>query len=481
MLDSTGLTIKRLPEIISDLESLEQQLISANIATGDDTLLGQLNNIYGAALAELWELAESVNSNFDLDKAEGRNLEDLAIYAGNLLRLQQEKSKTTKQQFIGDQGSVIPISTLLQAPATLERVLTTAVINLDSNSCTSTIIAVDNVFNNTLYTVTVNTVDYDFTSDADATANEIVTGLKGLIDADVTATWTATLIGDTLVITTDDDDNNINVALVLNLSISSVTVLGNTEAENFGGVLFPLNSVTTIVLPVSGLISTTNTEAYITGRLDETDEEFRLRISKSQQAGGSATLEAITDNLLEVTGVSTVEVTENNTSATVNGIPPHEFEAVVLGGTDAGIALSIFNNKAAGIGSFGNTTEVVIDSFNNSHNISFTRPTTIHIAFRVSYTLYNEESFPIDGKDLIKTVVKDTLDSLTIDEDVIPNRFFGPIYAAVDGIDSLIVEIQTLANQGDTPVGGSWQETRIAISEREISSTVVTDMTVLEI
>jgi hypothetical protein len=49
-----------------------------------------------------------------------------------------------------------------------------------------------------LYKVTIGTVDYSYTSDSDATIEEIVTGLKALIDADsaclCTATGTVTLI-----------------------------------------------------------------------------------------------------------------------------------------------------------------------------------------------------------------------------------------------------------------------------------------------
>ena len=51
-LDANGLTIRRLPEVLEDLVTSEQQLINANISTDDDTLLGQLNVIIAAAIAQ---------------------------------------------------------------------------------------------------------------------------------------------------------------------------------------------------------------------------------------------------------------------------------------------------------------------------------------------------------------------------------------------------------------------------------------------
>lgn len=81
-LTSTGITIKDLDELLADLEADEIATIDADINTEADSVLGQLNGIYAAALAELWELVEEVYQSAYADTASGQSLAYIAALTG---------------------------------------------------------------------------------------------------------------------------------------------------------------------------------------------------------------------------------------------------------------------------------------------------------------------------------------------------------------------------------------------------------------
>ena len=554
-LDATGLTVRRLPEIIEDIVTSEQTNIDSDIGVDDDVLLGQLNNIIAAAIADQEALAQAVNDNFNPLKAEGRNLDDLAALIG-VTRITGSKSSTSTQQFVGDNGSTVPIGTIVQNSITLDNFLVTTTIALDVASCVSAKYSVQTLQDNATYTITINGVDYAFLSDGSATELEILNGLQALIAADATATWTATVdVPNLQMLIVTDDSNNISIVSTTFIGPDEVVANGSAEAEFEGIIVAPSNSVNTIVTPISGVTSTTNVVAYDTGRDRETDEELRTRILVSQQIGGVATVEAIRDSLSNVSGVTTATVTENETTifslgsevvtftnatntidlvghsltlgtpiqfsttgslpaeispqaiqywvvaTTANdfqvsltkggsavtftdngtginlilvGRPPKSFESIIQGGTDADVALDIWLTKPAGIESFGDTIQSITDSSGTQQQIKFTRPSAIIVGFEVDYTLYDEETFPIDGETVIAQTVLDVTNALGVDEDVIPSRYFGPIYAAVSGIDSLVVRVEIIASPG-------FQTTKLDIGLAEFASTSSNNIVVAEV
>jgi uncharacterized phage protein gp47/JayE len=480
-LDENGLTIKRLPEVLADLVASEQANIDPDISTRDDELLGQLNNIFAAAITEQWELTQAVNDNFNPLKAEGKNLDDLGAITGTV-RQAGAKSSTPDQTFIGDNGATVLAGTILQNPITLDRFLVTNDVAIGVGSCLSAKYSAATILNNEIYTLSVNGTDYNYTSDADATALEILNGIQVEIAADAIATWSATV--DTgeeqLVITTDSA--LINIVTITYLLADEATVSGLVEASEEGAISAPPNSVNSIVSSTPGLASTTNPTAYVIGRLREEDEAYRARILSSQQSSGKGTVEAIRDDVSLVVGATTVIVIEND-QITVDGDgrPPKSFEVIVQGGTDEDVATAIWISKPAGIETFGTTATVINDSIGTQQTINYTRPLPVHLAFLAEYTRYDEESFPAGGEATMASTVQTVTDGLGLDVDVIPSRYFGPLYATTEGINSLVVSVQVLAAPGDPIVPGSWQTTKLAISPKEFASTTGVDITITEV
>jgi uncharacterized phage protein gp47/JayE len=383
---------------------------------------------------------------------------------------------------VGENGTTVPLGSFFSNPITGDRFKNPTAIVIDSSACLSANLEVTEVLNSTEYSIVVNSTTYTSTSDSDATVNEILSDFETQINADSSATWTANLASNVLTISSDDT-TNISVSVVTYISISSVTVEGEIEAEETGAVIAPTGAITNIISVIPGLTSTVNNAALVLGRERETDEELRTRIKNSANADCTGTIPSIETAILNnVAGVTSVSITENVTAETDGaGRPPHSYETVVVGGNNSDIGEEIWRTKPAGIKLHGNTNVVIVDSNGNNRSIDFTRPSAVHTAVRVSYTTYGEETYPVGGDATIKSTVASHINSLGLDVDVITGRMFGPIYSAVEGINELTVEIQTLANQGDTPSGGSWSEDKISIDSDEYASTIVTDITVQDV
>jgi len=91
-LTSSGITIKSVDEILTDMESEQLANIDADLNTESDSILGQLNGIYAAALAELWELLEQVYQAAYPDTASGQSLSYVAALTG---AIRQPATKST--------------------------------------------------------------------------------------------------------------------------------------------------------------------------------------------------------------------------------------------------------------------------------------------------------------------------------------------------------------------------------------------------
>ena len=83
-------------------------------------------------------------------------------------------------------------------------------------------------------------------------------------------------------------------------------------------------TIDTVVTPLAAAISVTNAAATVGGRNRETDQEFRERYLSSVDKPGGSNTDAIRAQLLEVPGIVTAVVWENETDETdSDGLPPH--------------------------------------------------------------------------------------------------------------------------------------------------------------
>jgi uncharacterized phage protein gp47/JayE len=86
-LTTTGITIKSVDEIRADIESEQLANIDPDLNVGPDDVLGQLNGIYAAALAEAWEFLEELYHSAYPDTASGQALSYIAALTGTIRRV----------------------------------------------------------------------------------------------------------------------------------------------------------------------------------------------------------------------------------------------------------------------------------------------------------------------------------------------------------------------------------------------------------
>jgi hypothetical protein len=231
-----------------------------------------------------------------------------------------------------------------------------------------------------------------------------------------------------------------------------------------GALQVQLDTITSVVTNDPTITRVNNPVDFLEGRDVETDEQLRARQPSSVAQGGAATLPAIQSALLQVNNVQDVFIIENRTLVTdSDGRPGKSYETIVVGGNPDQIAQEIWNTKPAGIETYGDIQTPVQDFSNQPQSVNWSRPENLYIFVRVTYELYDEESFPTNGEDLMQASVLSTGQALSLDNDVIPQRFIGPIYASATGIGPMTLEVGFSTNVDDTSPSSGYSENTIPV------------------
>ena len=248
------------------------------------------------------------------------------------------------------------------------------------------------------------------------------------------------------------------------------------SAVETGPITALTGTLTEIDTPITGWSTVTNSADATVGTDEETDVELRSRRERSVARDAQAIIDAIYAAVANIDGVTQTVVLENDTDAVdSNGLPPHSFQVIVVGGDDQEIGDTIWLKKPAGIPAFGSTTVQVDDSQGIPHDISFSRPTTVDIYVEVTVNAFSD--YPANGDDLIKQAIVDYANGdlivgrdFTLAEDVIYTRLYTPINS-VQGHEIVDLKIDTVF----PPTGTA----NIAIGPTEISNFLVANITVI--
>ena len=168
-----------------------------------------------------------------------------------------------------------------------------------------------------------------------------------------------------------------------------------------GPIVAVAGDLTDIVTPVGGLNSARNIADASLGKLDDTNEELRLRREAELRGQSKSPTDAVRAALLKVDGVTSCDVFTNLTNV-VNGdgMPPHSLEALVLGGDDQDIWDALWANVAGGIVTTGTEVGTTLDSQGTSQPEAFSRP--IATSIFVDLTLIKDPAFyPVNGDDQV--------------------------------------------------------------------------------
>lgn len=191
-----------------------------------------------------------------------------------------------------------------------------------------------------------------------------INGLQRLIASASTATVTVTgTVGTQIVNGVAQDVNgnlwNLPVQVIIPFS-GSIDVIAS--CQTVGAIGASPNTINRIFNPQLGWQTVNNALGAIQGAPVETDAALRQRQTISVSLPAQTPLQAISAAVAQVAGVSESIVYENPTNAVdANGLPPHSISAVVAGGAPLNIATVIERTKSLGTGTFGSTSQIVID------------------------------------------------------------------------------------------------------------------------
>lgn len=460
-LNTTGFERARLADIKADFDQRFTDALGP-VNTSPDAVVGQMIGVFAAALDDIQETLQDTYDAMYPYSAEGTSLDGSVAFVG-LTRLGSTPTTVTACVY-GTESTLLP-SGVLTRSGTMQYATTSDVVISRANAL-DVEIEVTTVINATSYQIIAGGVLAAYTSDASATANEIATGLAAAFNP---ANFTAVATGSKVRVYSFDKVSDFPLTLDANLTITKLGSPAVFTALELGANVLPIAGLTIIDSPILGWDSVANLVAGSTGRDVESDADLRDRHSTSIRATGSATVKAIRARLLaDVPEISAAYIYENRTSETVDLMPPHSLEAVIVGGATQDILDKIWELKPAGIETHGDTSGQVIDGNGDGQTIKFSRPTTQYAWIRVSVdALYLEETLTSTIQAAIVDAVLSYGSTLTVGEDIITQRFYGPIYGATTGLGQITVEASTTATEGGTP---SYSTNNISIGRAGIAA-----------
>lgn len=463
-----GFEARRFSEIVEDINTDQKTTIASDLDTTPETLLGTLTSIFAAAVSDQEELLQAVADNLNIDKADGTFLDDLTALVG-ISRLQAAPT-TGRLEAKGNLLTVIHTGN--QFSDGTNTFQSTASLTLSENQCTNVVYSIPSVTQGLDYNLVINSLTYSYTAQAGDTVDEVFEFLEEVINSDTSntfATASYNSVDSLLTVTTDQLLVNLSMSSSSTISVSEVTGVVFIENIVEGPVVVAANAVTSIVDAITGLTSVSNPVALNTGRNLETDEELRARQSTAVRKAGTATVPAIQATLLEVEGVTDVDVIENTSLETdTNGRPGKSYEVVITGGVSTDIAQTIFDTKPAGIQTYGDFLNIVTFE-GEDYTVFFSRPVDVYIWAEIEYTLYDEEMFPSEGEQGIADAFVEFGSGLDNGIDVIPKRSYKNIYNGVEGIDDLTVKVASTSSPAITPDPTDYAEVTIPILAKQLA------------
>lgn len=466
-LDTNGLTIKRLAEIKTDIESSLKNTFGDQINLLPESVFGQLVGIMAEREALIWELVEAVYNSQYPDSAEGVSLDDVGAIT-SFTRLPALESRIVGQALVGTPTTVIPIGTQFSVdgdPTAIFSTLTEETLGAGVDeiqtigfSATPTSGTFKLVFDGE----TTAVINWDDTNTEVQTALNNLTNLSGVtVTGSFAADFVVTFAGvdgkapQNIMTTVDNtlDSGGSVTIIITETTPGEYQATVDMIATETGPIVANADTLTIIDTPVSGLTSGFNPEDAVVGRDIETDAEFRIRRNNRLQISLAGPLEAIRTAILLLNDIDgsvqleDVRGFENVTDIVdVRGIPAHAFEFFVFqaGGVttrDQEIYDAIGMSKPAGIEAHGDVSGTYTDSQGFDHTVKFSRPTEVDIYLELDLTVNSD--YPTDGDDVVEAAMVLWGDALGSGQDVIvfgSNSLVAQLND-IPGIDDVVVRV----------------------------------------
>lgn len=191
---------------------------------------------------------------------------------------------------------------------------------------------------------------------------------------------------------------------------STGKAFGSFTAEESGAIDLPTNASIRIITPLANLASVYYEQGNTIriGQEYETDEEFRKRWMLNSSTASANTDDGLEKALLELVNPdSDLQIFDNRTGETVDGIPAHSLRIVInTAYDDETVAQTIFKHLVDGnmFGLQGAISVKVTDSEGESETIKFDRAEVQDIYIQIRVAVQNRISMAT-----IQTEIKDNI------------------------------------------------------------------------
>lgn len=462
---NNGYEVRRFDTLLEQLRSSLENNLGTPISSSPDSVIGILNSVIGNQLAIQENDIQALSNNLDIYKAEGVYLDKLVRYIG-ISRLSAQPAKGLLKI---TRNAITPINSSTTFATGDGTRFVCPTIRTAPELCNAIGLSPVTAVQGVVYSININTNNFTKTASATDTLNDIINHFVTDINGKLGYT-TSNDNGTLRISVPDTSQNGLIITSIGNFNVVDVTSYNDCESLESRFLQVPANVVNTLITSRPSIVSFNNPFAFVSGRNLETDEELRARYENSFFNGGNTTFDNILGRLLQLPNVVDVVIRENQTinADLVTGLPPKSYECIVVEGNPENIAEAIWVSKPLGIETHGDILSSVIDIKGNSHTVKWSRPDNIYIFVEVTYSKYDEEVFPVNGDTLIREAVLEYGQSLSLDNDVIPERFIGGIYRAVDGVDSISIRIGWSTDVNDTSPNSGYLTSRIPIGEIQL-------------
>lgn len=471
-LDSTGFKPKTLTDIRQEIDADHVATFGAGVDLSPEGPLGQHVSLSSKRDADLWEGAQEIYTSRDPDQATGEALDNIAAETGvTRLSPTQARCDGVILWTAMTTATTVPAGSRAKsasAPATysLESDVTGALLATGPFKALKLRLSSPFVDGDTVELICGSQIaQYQYIESTHGTvANFLEVFFVPEVESVITDSGASyEFTGNQhYVKVVFASPTAVTSALSLELNANSQQgQSGAFVADDMGAKSVPAYTLDTVSTPIAGWLAVEQPAAGVDGTDTETDTALRLRRIRGMRSG-TGTEDAIRESIFRVTGVSLAQVTSNRTMLTdTESRPPKSFEAVVVGGNDSAVAQAIWNTAPAGIEMYGNfptaptdMRPMAIGKDGLQKRVNFSRPVAKFAWVEVTVNSYNtEETTPANLEAAIKdAIVSWGAQNMGMGDNMILQKFFGPVYASVPGIGSITLRIALTASAGDTPV-----------------------------
>jgi hypothetical protein len=190
------------------------------------------------------------------------------------------------------------------------------------------------------------------------------------------------------------------------------------------------------------------------------DEDLRELREIELARPGTGTVDAIEADLLQVAEVTAVTVFNNPSDITVDGMPPHSVEALVMGGDDQDIWDQLHRSVGGGIATVGDEEGTALDRRGRAHTYRFSRPDEIEIYIELTVTR-DPSSAPADLEDQIKAAIVEWGDAQSNGKNAVASRI-----AAAAFVHDSVLDVVALIDDAPSPLTSATVE----VDARELAT-----------